>query len=146
MNWIRKRVRDWWMPACLTLFLYIILRCIILVGYVPSESMEPTLPKNSIIVGNRLTENYAKGDIIIFHHDGLLMVKRIAALPGEMVLLDSLEYMDMIPKPKRGTDTLIVPEGCYYVLGDNTQNSLDSRYWEDPYVQKEQIVARLFIH
>ena len=38
---------------------------------------------------------------------------------------------------------LTVPDGCYFVLGDNAQNSWDSRYWEQPYVPSQQIVAKL---
>ena len=31
---------------------------------------------------------------------------------------------------------------CYYVLGDNAENSLDSRYWEEPFVKEDEIVAK----
>ncbi len=35
-----------------------------------------------------------------------------------------------------------VPEGCYFLLGDNRENSNDSRYWQQPYVAKEKIVGK----
>ncbi len=146
MNRIKRRVGDWWLPAALTIILYTLLSGFILVGYVPSESMEPTLPKNSIIIGTRNARTLAVGDIIVFRHEGILMVKRIAARAGDVVDLSQLEYMDYLPKPKREADMINVPEDCYFVLGDNTKNSLDSRYWEDPYVRSNQIVAKLFIH
>ena len=57
------------------------------------------------------------------------MVKRIAAVSGDQV--------------ERGGIRLIVPEGCYYVLGDNKEHSMDSRYWEEPFVCGEDVVARL---
>ena len=32
----------------------------------------------------------------------------------------------------------MVPDGCYYLLGDNAEHSMDSRYWENPFVKKEK--------
>lgn len=84
-----------------------------------------------------------KGDIVIFEHGGRLLVKRVAALPGESVDLSAITYMTTLEIPIRDTDVLIVPEDCYYLLGDNTQDSIDSRYWDDPFVNREQIVAKM---
>ena len=52
--------------------------------------------------------------------------------------------MTTVPIPVWDSPVIMVPEGCYFVLGDNTQNSWDSRYWETPFITQEQIVARLF--
>ena len=38
---------------------------------------------------------------------------------------------------------MTVPEGCYYVLGDNADSSYDSRYWLDPFVDGADVVAKL---
>ena len=57
----------------------------------------------------------------------IYMTKRIAGAPG-----DSIESAG---------GSFVVPEDCYYVLGDNAANSHDSRYWEDPFVREEDIVA-----
>lgn len=112
-------------------------------GYVPTASMEPTLEQDSFILGVRVFSEIKKGDIVIFEHGGRLLVKRVAALPGETVDLSAITYMTTLGIPIRDTDALIVPEDCYYLLGDNTQNSIDSRYWEDPFVNREQIVAKM---
>lgn len=126
-----KRIKMWkWLlPVLITLMTVILLKSVFLFGYVPTESMEPTLPKGSYIVGLRLYTDLEKGDIIVFRHDGKLLVKRIAAVGGEYV--------------ERNGVLLLVPEGCYYVLGDNAENSLDSRYWEEPFVREEDIAAKL---
>lgn len=133
------------MPAVLTLCAFILLRFVFLVGYVPTESMEPTLKAGSYIFGTRIIPSLDTGDIIVFYHDDQLLVKRIAACPGEQVDLTQLVYMNNIAIPVWEDPVITVPGGCYFVLGDNTDNSIDSRYWEDPFVNRDQIVARLFI-
>lgn len=140
---IWQRVKPWCIPLSLTLLIYILLRVVFLIGYVPSASMEPTLPEGIFILGLRSYGEPKVGDIIIFEKDGILLVKRIAACPGDQVYLSELEYMTAVPIPVREETVLTVPEGCYFVLGDNAQNSWDSRYWEQPYVSRQQIVAKL---
>ena len=115
------------MPNMAMLFTFILLKCVFLIGYVPTESMEPTLERGSYIIGCRIYSSLETGDIIIFRHDGKLLVKRIAAMEGDMV--------------KKNGDSMMVPEGCYYVLGDNADNSYDSRFWEEPFVEEGYMVA-----
>ena len=90
---IWQRVKPWCVPLVLTLLIYIMLRSVFLIGYVPSASMEPTLHEGSFILGLRLYSEPKVGDIIIFEKDGVLLVKRIAACPGDSVDLSQLEYM-----------------------------------------------------
>ncbi len=91
--------------------------------------MEPTLKKNSFILATRLYEDLNSGDIIVFERDGRLLVKRIAASSGEAVAQNG--------------SVLVVPEGCYYVCGDNSDQSYDSRFWTDPFVRESSIIAKL---
>ena len=146
MKQIWKRVKPWWLPVGLTLLFYILMRYVFLIGYVPTASMEPTLPQQSFILGIRIYEHPEDGDIIVFEKDDKLLVKRIAAGPGEEVDLSQMPYMDTVPIPVWDEPVITVPEGCYFVLGDNTQNSWDSRYWEDPFVNVEEIVAKVLLH
>lgn len=143
INLIWKRVKPWCIPVGLTLLFYVLLRHVFLIGYVPTASMEPTLPQESFIVGIRIFDEPQVGDIIVFKKDGTLLVKRIAAGPGDKVDLSQLSYMTTVPIPVWDEPVITVPEGRYFVLGDNTQNSWDSRYWDDPFVSKQHVVAKL---
>lgn len=145
MNRIWKRVRTWLVPVCLTLLVFLLLRCVLLIGYVPSASMEPTLKENSFIIGMRIFSDLSVGDIVVFRHNGVLMVKRIAAGPGDVIDLSQISFMENLVPPDRGWECITVPPGCYYLLGDNQSDSLDSRYWDEPFVASADIVAKLFI-
>ncbi len=124
-----KSIRWMVIPALLTLLMFILMKTVLFLGYVPTESMEPTLEKDSFILGVRLYGELTDGDIIVFEHNGRLLVKRIAASGGETVIQNGI--------------TVVIPESCYYVLGDNTECSYDSRFWPDPFVKKESVKAKL---
>lgn len=130
MRNLLKKSGKWLFSAIAMLLTFILLKCVLLIGYVPTESMEPTLERGSYIIGCRLYSELESGDIIIFRHDGKLLVKRIAAVEGDTI--------------ERNGIRMTVPEGCYYVLGDNADNSYDSRYWLNPFVSKDDVVAKLF--
>ena len=143
MKKYKYRVKPWMMPVGLTLIFYLVLRFVLLVGFVPTPSMEPTLPQNSIIIGTRLFGELKTGDIIVFQKDGVLVVKRIAGSPGERIDLTKISYMESVPIPIYEQEVITVPENAYFLLGDNSQNSWDSRYWDDPFVPAEAIVAKV---
>ena len=57
-------------PILSSLLLLVLMKTVLFVGYVPTESMEPTLKKDSFILGTRLYGDLTDGDIIIFERDG----------------------------------------------------------------------------
>ena len=141
IKYVFERVKPWCIPVGLTLFFYVVLRFVIFIGYVPTESMEPTLPRGSVIIGTRIFDAPQVGDIIVFEKDTMLLVKRVAAVPGDTVDLSQLTYMNFVPIPVREETIITVPEDCYFVLGDNSQNSWDSRYWNEGYILSTEVVA-----
>ena len=108
------------LAICVTVF-----KSVFFWGYVPSSSMEPTLKRGSIIFGYCYFKELKTGDII-----DKLLVKRIAACGGDIVIIND--------------KSCAVPEDSFFVLGDNAENSLDSRYWSDPFVPLKDVVARVF--
>lgn len=139
---IWKHIKKWVVPAGVTVVVILLARFVFLFGYVPTESMDPTLQSGSYIVGIRVYNSPGPEDIIIFEYDGKLLVKRVAAVPGDIVDFDMLTYMSSMERSYREDRILAVPEECCFLLGDNAQNSYDSRYWEDPFVREEELVGK----
>ena len=125
----QKKKSIWLVPVAVTLVTLSLLKSVFLVGYVSTASMEPTIKRGSFVVGLRFCEELERGDIIVFRHDGKLLVKRIAAAGGESV--------------RWGESTLHIPKGSFYVLGDNVDDSHDSRYWVDPFVPRKYVEGKV---
>ena len=96
-----------------------------------------------------------RGDIVVFHiadREGADLVKRVVGLPGEAVeLRDGRVFIDgtLLPEPYlTGFDDsneapLSVPEGHYYVLGDNRGVSYDSRFMGP--IPMERIIGKAWV-
>lgn len=116
-------------PVAVFIGIFILFQTVFFIGFVPSASMEPTLKTNSVIFGMRIYGKPSVGDIIVFKHEGKVLVKRIAGVGGENLEVQGTTYS--------------IPEGYYFVLGDNMDDSYDSRFWENPFVSDSCIIAKL---
>ena len=126
---------------------------------IPSGSMENTIMPGDRIIGNRLAYTFSdpqRFDIIIFRYpddESQLFIKRIIGLPGETVeIRDGHIYINGSDTPLEDVETkepmegsfgpYTVPEDCYFVMGDNRNNSRDSRYWEHTFVTEDEILGK----
>lgn len=126
---------------------------------IPSGSMEDTIMPGDRIIGNRLSYTFSdpqRFDVIIFRYpddESQLFIKRIIGLPGETVeIIDGRIYIDGSDEPLEDVDTkeptagtfgpYKVPEDSYFVMGDNRNNSLDSRFWTNTFVSRDEILGK----
>ena len=80
----------------------------------------------------------------MFWHGGKTLVKRIVAVGGDTVSLNDQDGSFAVNQElATATRVLTVPEGCFFVVGDNRQNSFDSRFWEEPFVGVKWVLARV---
>lgn len=139
-----KRVRWAILPILLCVGVWGLFRTVLFVGIVPSSSMEPAIPAGSVILGSQIFSELGRGDIIVFRHEGKTLVKRVVAVPGDTVYLDDLDGSFTVNRETpNATRILTVPENCFFVVGDNRDNSMDSRVWEAPFVSGGTVIARL---
>lgn len=127
---------------------------------VPSGSMENTIMTGSRVIGSRLsyiTKDPERGDVVIFHYPddpSIYYVKRVIGLPGETVnIIDGKVYINdsetpldepYLKEPMEGSwGPYEVPEGCYFMMGDNRNDSRDARFWNNKYVTKDAIIAKV---
>lgn len=129
MKTVILKLRSMLLPLLCAAVILALTKLIFFIGYVPSASMEPTIPENSWIIGSRIFDKLESGDIVVFMHEGKRLVKRIAAVGGELVL--------------HGGVWQSVPESCFYMLGDNSVVSLDSRTWVEPFIKESAMMAKL---
>jgi len=128
---------------------------------VPTGSMKNTIMEGDRVVAFRfsyLFNDPKRGDIVIFDYpdapegETVLYVKRVIGLPGDTVevsggkvyINDEPLEEDYIREDMIGDfGPYIVPDDSYFMMGDNRNDSLDSRYWNDKYVKKDKILGKV---
>lgn len=128
-------------PIVLAVALAFVARAFVHLYTIPSASMMPTLaPGDHILVTPyKAGAVPQRGDVIVFRHGDLVLVKRVIATQGELIAsrMGRVVIGDKaIAEPyvaEQGVsgsiDPQIIPHECYFVMGDNRASSLDSRAW-----------------
>lgn len=161
---IWRESKEWLKAFLLAMVLFFLIRTFLFAPFiVDGESMAPTLHSGERLIVTKIVYLWGepkRGDIIVFHATKTRdYIKRVIALPGETVeIRDDRLFIDgkEVPEPyleeyRRKTQEAglkltedygpaTVPEGAYFVLGDNRRNSQDSRMIGT--ISKDQIVGR----
>lgn len=160
-----KDIIDFMLPIVIAVVIAIILKTLVFANViVPTGSMLNTIQENDRIIASRLSYIFndpERYDIIIFHYpddESQYFVKRVIGLPGETVqIVDGIVYVtktdgntiqlddsfvtNCVPTGDYGPYE--VPEDSYFVMGDNRNDSLDSRFWDNKYVKKDKIIGKV---
>ena len=125
---------------------------------VDGSSMDSTLKDGDILILNKLNNNYERFDVVVVEVsiDGRKskLVKRIIGLPGESIKYEDNELyindkvVDDVAIERTSDFTLeeiynvdSIPDNYYFVMGDNRNNSRDSRDYTVGLIKKENIIG-----
>ncbi|MCL1936448.1 MAG: signal peptidase I [Defluviitaleaceae bacterium] len=150
-----------WIKAIVTagIIALIVNNFVIVNAMVPTGSMESTIMTNDRIIAFRLSYLFnspSRFDIVVFRNpddESVLYIKRIIGMPGETLMIaNGRVYIDgerlyeddeFIKDNFFGTfGPFVIGEDEYFVLGDNRNNSEDSRAWDNPFVGRNAILGR----
>jgi signal peptidase I len=163
---VRREIREWIESLVVAVILALVIRTFVVQAFkIPTGSMRPTLLEGDRILVNKFIYKFQepkRGDIIVFRYPGDKkkdFIKRLIAMEGDAVeIKDGDIYIDgeivedpfVIRKihyynksPYGSSDKKItIPEDSYYVLGDNSASSRDSRYWG--FVPQKNVIGKAF--
>lgn len=148
--------------AAVLLFSFLIVRYVGQRTEVIGNSMVPTLEDGNQLVTDKITYRFREPerfDIIVFPHEPMheFYIKRIIGMPGETVEIgeDGVIYIngEVLEEnygygqtaPQERTGEIVLGEDEYFVLGDNREVSLDSRYREVGNIPRSIIIGRAWV-
>ncbi len=138
----------------LTLLIFWLVNAVIGRNRIEGPSMQPNFWTGEYLISSKTSyylDDPQRGDVIVFRHpnnSGTNLIKRVIGLPGDTVMVrDQKVYVNgealdepYINSPPAYSGEWVVPEGNYFVLGDNRNNSSDSHNWN--FVPRENIIGK----
>ena len=159
----KSLVREYAEAIIIAVLLALLIRTFVVQAFtIPSGSMIPTLLVGDYILVNKFIYRFKdpeRGDVIVFKYpwdEKRDFIKRVVGLAGEEIVIkgrtvfangkpldDPRAYYQDSASSQQEYGPVVVPPGSYFVMGDNRDNSQDSRYWG--FLKREKIRGKAFM-
>lgn len=156
---IKREIFEWVRDIGVAVIIALLItRFVVTHTLVPTGSMIPTIQINDHLIINRIPLYFSDpkpGDIVVFHHDKEL-IKRVIGVPGDTLdIKDGQVYINGSPldepylyEPNSTYSFMMeeivfpleIPDQMYFMMGDNRNNSEDSRYFG--MINRKEIYAK----
>ena len=157
-----KELKEWIKDIIIAVIVAVIILQFIKPTFVRETSMLPTLEEYNFLFLSKQSYNFGEpkhGDIIVFHTDlrtqtgdEKMLIKRVIGLPGDTVNIEDgkvsingeiqSEPYTLEPYTSGYVKDVVVPEGDLFVMGDNRQNSIDSRDPDVGFVKIDDVYGK----
>jgi len=159
-----KEIFEWIKPIAFIVAVTFLLNLSVGIVSIKGDSMKPTLSDKDYFLINKLAyikESPNRFDIVVFksnlvdvHGEKKRLIKRVIGLPNEKInIKDGIVYVDDISLEEKYLAEnfidkdmeIVVPEGKFFVMGDNREVSFDSRNERVGCIDMEEIYGKLLI-
>lgn len=122
---------------------------------VSGSSMQPVLKSDDVILCLNQKKDHQRGDIIVFYHNDKVLIRRVIGVSGDVIEIDEsgVVYVNGAAQLESYANVLAlepcdiefpvtVPDGKYFVLGDQRATSMDSRSETVGMVESSQLIGK----
>ena len=133
------------------LIMFLVNRFFIQICFVQGDSMSPTLKNGNMVFIKKFDLKFNYNDIVIIEKKDKTIIKRIVGLPNDSIKIDD-NYLYINNEKKEDIyiedagnlkNEIVLKENEYFVLGDNLQHSIDSRFNEIGIISKNEIIGTI---
>lgn len=157
---VKEFVKDFIKYIIVIIVVLIIFTYVISIQQVIGKSMEPNFYQNDIVLISKLNykiHDIKRKDVVVFEYNEYKnLIKRVIGLPGDKIeyknntlYINDKAYKEDYINTKTDDFSLkdleynTIPDDMYLVLGDNRENSLDSRNFG--LIKKEQVIGKVVL-